>query len=130
MNVPRLIVLVALSTSMSACGGGSVPSGAGGGGGTGGSPALSDDFDGSVLDRAWTVLNGSFSVSGGSLVESIGSRYTNTQLVWNAGLTETPNQFAKLQLVDLGVRSWGFMLRYGDSSGHHYEIHLPAGGNE
>jgi len=102
--------------------------GTGGSGGSGG--PFSDDFDGDELDPAWTVLSGSFAVSGGVLVESGGSRFTNTQLLWDGGLTDTPDQYAKLQLVDLGVRSWGFILRFGDSSGHHYEVHLPAGSSE
>ena len=83
-----------------------------------------------VLDPAWMTLSGSFSVSGGSLVEAAGSTFTNTQLLWDGGITGTPSQHGKLQLVDLGVRSWGFMLRFGDSSGHHYEVHLTAGSSQ
>ena len=127
MNSLRLIGIAVLAASLGACGDGSAPSGSGG---DGGNPPFSDDFDDAALDPAWTVLNGSFSVSGGNLVESGGARFTNTQLVWGGGLTDTPDQFAKLQLVDLGVRSWGFILRYGDSSGHHHEVHLAAESSE
>lgn len=136
MVVFRLIGLIALLASVAACGGGSMPPGSGGGGngGNGGSGGndgfFSDDFDGPELDPAWTVLTGSFSVSEGNLVEAGGAVFSDSQLLWDGGLTNTPNQFAKLQLVDLGVRSWGFMLRFGDGSGYHYEVHLPAGGSE
>ena len=91
---------------------------------------FSDGFGGEVLDPAWTELSGSFSVSGGSLIEGSGSPYTTTQLLWDGGLTDTPDQFAKLQLVDIGARSWGFILRFGDSSGHHYEVHVAASSGE
>ena len=91
---------------------------------------FSDNFDAPVLDPAWTTLNGSFSVGGGRLVEEGGARFSNTQLLWDGGLADTADQYAKLELVDLGVRSWGFIQRYGDGSGHHYEIHLSAGSSE
>ena len=127
MYILRLIGFIALVASLGACTGGSAPPGSSGGGSGG---FFSDDFDGAVLDPSWTVLSGSFAVSGGSLVEAGDSPFTTAQLLWEGGLTGTPDQYAKLQLVDLGVRSWGFILRYGDGSDHHYEVHLTAGSSE
>jgi hypothetical protein len=92
---------------------------------------FSDDFDGDELDPAWTELNGSFSVSGGGhLVESSGVSNSTSELLWGGGLTDWADQYAKLRLVSLGSRSWGFMLRFTDSSGHHYQVHLTAGTSE
>ena len=90
--------------------------------------AFSDDFDGPGLAGSWRVESGAFTASGGRLEENSGDRHLDAQLLWDGGLTATPEQFAKLQVVQKASHTWGFLFRSADPSGHHYEVHLPQGG--
>ena len=89
-----------------------------------------DDFDGAGPGGNWEALNGSFVNVSGNLVENSGQTFTDTQLEWQGGSTQAPDQYAKLQVATAGSRSWGFMFRRGDSSGRHYEVHASSSSTE
>ena len=88
-----------------------------------------DTFNSPPLDPNWTVESGSFTVSGGVLLENSGQTFTNAQLLWG-NPTDTPDQYSKLRVVTSASHSWGFMFRRGDSSGRHYEVHTSDGSTE
>ncbi len=91
---------------------------------------FTDDFNRTLLGPNWDDGSGSFTIVSDQLVEFSGNRYFNAQMPWLGGETETSDQFAKLQVIDLASHTFGFMFRVGDPSGLHYEVHLPQGSAE
>jgi len=89
-----------------------------------------DDFDRAALGANWQVDAGSFAIQSNQLVENSGATFLDAQLRWVGGTTATSDQFAKLRITLQNTHTSGFMFRLGDPSGHHYEVHLPAGSAE
>ncbi len=96
----------------------------------GGGQLFADDFNRASLGSNWVVDSQSFSIIGNELVEDSGQRFREGQMRWVGGVTETIDQFGKLQVTDPQTHSWGFIFRAGTVPGDHYEVLAIAGTND